>query len=169
MRIFLILIVWIWGASLFAERWEGRWAGECQLKRFDGSEESRSIEFFSEKIFEGEWSWKLKLGQTPTRLEEKKDYILNEFRPERGEFHLNESNGVVLNAYVSDDKIRIPFLNRGQLILVNYQFNGNFLNIEVPYYTDRPIRQSCSTRGVRKCSYVLGMFGYEQCFLQKIP
>ena len=165
---FLLSIVFGLSFNVFAQdSWEGDWTGDCEIKRMDGTSETRSIEFTSELQNSGHWSWDLKWGRSTSRQSEVRRYQLRANEHRDGHFYLEESNGIFLDAYFDNDKFRIPYLDRGQLVIVNYHFNGDYLNIEVPYFTDRPIRKTCSRRSPSRCSYTLGMYGYEQCYLQR--
>lgn len=115
--------------SDFPTTWEGNWAGTLQI-HFPGVA-AREVPMRLEIHPQDSVTWSWTLIYNPGAKEDRRAYSLLSSRPDKGEWLIDEKNGIVLGARVIGPVFVSRFSVSGQLLLARYDLQGEVLRFEI--------------------------------------
>lgn len=115
--------------SDFPKTWEGNWGGTLQI-HFPGVV-AREVPMQLEIHPKDSISWSWTLIYNPGEKEDRRAYSLLPSKPDKGEWLIDEHNGIVLGARVIGPVFVSRFSVSGQLLLARYDLQGEVLRFEI--------------------------------------
>lgn len=116
-------------AQSFPEKCEGVWKGKMQIYNQSKNISSVDIRMTISKIDSLSWTWKTEY--ISASLPVTKDYVLRIKNLEKGEFLIDEGNGIILNEQLIGNKMISVFDIKGLLLTSSYELIDNKLIFEV--------------------------------------
>lgn len=112
------------------QAWHGTWKGTMQLHGAAGKTGQVEIELLIEPIQGSrEWTWKASYGKKGEAII--KDYKLVPVKDKPGFFQMDEKNGILLDARLTDTLLHSQFRVGDSLLTARYELRGDSLAMEV--------------------------------------
>ncbi len=115
--------------SDFPLTWEGDWAGTLQIHFPGVAARNVPMQLEIHPLDSISWSWTLIYN--PGEKEDRRAYDLLTAQPDKGEWLIDEHNGIVLGARVLGPVFVSRFSVGGQLLLARYELRGEVLHFEI--------------------------------------
>lgn len=112
------------------QAWMGTWQGTMQLHGPSGKPGQVEVTLTIEPIAaSGEWTWKTSYGKKGEALI--KDYKLVPVSGKPGLFKMDEKNGILLDARLTDNILHSQFKVGDSFLTARYEMQGDILTMEV--------------------------------------
>lgn len=153
------------GAAAPAD-WAGDWFGACTVTpAYQGIESFRAKLNIGPQSAEGRLRWKItyELAQRDVR-----DYQLVPVDAAKGHYAVDEKNGLLLDAFLADGVLYMPFTIGGTLITATYSVGADGVMVmNLPSFGSTPVRTTCLTREKQTCAQSFALTGTQHCRLEK--
>lgn len=116
-------------AQSFTDKCQGIWTGKMEIFNQAKKIADVDIRMTISKIDSTSWSWKTEY--LSKNLPITKDYILRVSNAQKGEYLIDEGNGVILKEQLFGNKLLSMFEVKGRLLTSSYEIIGDNLIFEV--------------------------------------
>ena len=122
----------------FPERWVGHWKGELKIYDYSGVKHSLPMALYIQPIDTSDnFTWSITYGED--RVAGLRAYELVVQDRERGQFLIDEHNGIAIEAYYIDNALYNTFSVSGNMITVVVAEQGDQLRYEIFFGKDEPV------------------------------
>lgn len=119
----------------------GYWKGELEIISGNGEKQIIPMAMLIEETADSEtFGWQLIYNEGD--LEDKRSYLLMTVDKENGHYQVDEDNGIILDAYLFDNKLISTFSVQSSLLTVCYTFLRDDIVFEVYAGPQKPIHST---------------------------
>lgn len=149
------------------EDWKGVWKGSCRLTpAHEGIERFEASLTIAGGVGEGRLRWRLsyEIGAGDVR-----DYEIVAVDAAAGRYAIDEKNGLLLDAALSDGVLYAPFTINGLLITATYSVEADgTMRADMPAFADTPSRETCLTGQADHCARSFPLKSTQHCTLKRV-
>jgi hypothetical protein len=137
MRRLIVLLLVLTGtlhAQTFPDSYIGYWRGDLQI--YKGSKVLQTVKFGLE-VFpadSGRYDWIITYGDSG---QDRRSYVLVPIDIAKGHWAIDEDNGIVIDMYVTGNKVTSLFSVMGNMIQISYWREGDELVMELFSYPEK--------------------------------
>ncbi len=149
------------------DAWKGVWKGACRLTpAHDGIAQFAASLTIAGGVGDGRLRWRLQyeIGGGDVR-----DYEIATVDEAAGHYAIDEKNGLVLDAVLSDGVLYAPFTINAMLITATYAVGADGTMIaNMPAFGDEPVRETCLTGQPQTCARSFLLKSTQHCTLNRV-
>lgn len=148
------------------EDWIGHWTGTCRLAPpYQGLETFGATLTVAPGSAPGSYSWRVTYdnGRHDVRA-----YELTPVDAAKGHYVIDEKNGLLLDAVISDGVLYAPFTIGEQLIVATYAVGADgAMAMNLPAFGREPARKTCLTDAPETCAASFVLAQSQHCRLTR--
>lgn len=118
----------------FPQSWQGTWSGIMHDRTIQGKSQTVPMTLRIQPLSEKPWryTWQITYGTGKKKLV--RNYELVAKNSSAGHFAIDEKNGILIDAWWLGDKLYSQFKFDNNLLSIQYQLHGNWLEYELVVY-----------------------------------
>ena len=122
---------------VFPASWVGTWSGRCDLVRGGKTVSDFAMELHVAPTKDGAYTWTIIYGEGEKR--QVRPYELMPAEGRADHWRIDEKNGIVLDAFLENDRLRNRFGVMGNLIEATYARDGDALTVTLTTFGMKPM------------------------------